>query len=223
MWQEQVEWINTISKTGKKFSIIHLSDEHCKDPIDFYKYSNVKAVIRFYPRQDLPKNTIVLPLGYHWQKRGEVPLLSSRSYIWSFCGTGWFKRAEELKALQCIEPNYSEFYPDWNYKNQKSETDYINLLKNTCFVPCPRGNNLETYRIYEALECGCIPVFTELPEVLDGSRVPFLVADSWSQMVNVIHELYSNKYALEKYYMNLLDSWKEYKNRLRTRVTELLV
>lgn len=223
MWKEQIEWINKISNTGKKFTILHFSDEHCNDPIHFYNYPNVKGIIRFYPRPDLPENTIVLPLGYHWQNKGEVPLLSSRSYIWSFCGTGWLNRAQELQPLLCSEPNYSEFYPDWNYKHQKSETDYINLLKTTCFVPCPRGNNVETYRIYEALECGCIPVFTELPRVLEESNIPFLVADSWAEMVSVIDDLYSNKDALEKYHKELLESWKEYKERLRTRVTKLLV
>jgi hypothetical protein len=222
-WKEQIEWINHISRTGKKFSIIHLSDEFSNDPIFFYNYPNVKGVIRFYPRPDLPEKTIVLPLGYHWQNKGEVPLLTSRQYIWSFCGTGWLKRAQELNPLKRIEQHYSDFYPEWNYKHQKSESDYINLLKTTCFVPCPRGNNIETYRIYEGLECGCIPIFTELPEVLEGSGVPCLVANSWTEMVSVIDKLYSNKDALEKYHKELIDSWKDYKERLRTRVGQLLV
>ena len=33
------------------------------------------------------------------------------------------------------------------------------ILSSTKFIPCPNGFfHPETYRLYEALECGCIPI-----------------------------------------------------------------
>jgi hypothetical protein len=39
--------------------------------------------------------------------------------------------------------------------------DYIDELKDTVFVLCPPGRNQETFRLYEALEAGAIPLFVD--------------------------------------------------------------
>jgi hypothetical protein len=36
--------------------------------------------------------------------------------------------------------------------------DYIELMKEVQFAPCPAGGSAETYRLYEALEVGAIPI-----------------------------------------------------------------
>ena len=36
--------------------------------------------------------------------------------------------------------------------------EYLSIMADTIFVPCPAGNNPETFRHYEALELGSIPL-----------------------------------------------------------------
>ena len=223
MWDEQIRWIKNQCKTGKTFSILHMSDEFCEDPIHFYSFPQIKAVLRFYPRPELNKKVLTIPLGYHWQNTREVSPINKREYTWSFCGTNWKNRSTELEPLLDINRHYVEFYPDWNFPGQKSEKEFITLLLNTCFIPCPRGNNIETFRIYEALECGCIPVFTELPSILVDSGIPFLVRKSWVEIASIIREMVSDSESLLKYQTTLMRAWKMYKEELKVKVKQLLV
>jgi len=50
--------------------------------------------------------------------------------------------------------------PDLRTHDSSSERydKYIQLLADTAFAPCPAGNNPETFRHYEALEVGAIPI-----------------------------------------------------------------
>lgn len=53
--------------------------------------------------------------------------------------------------------------------------DYIALLNNTIFAPCPSGNNPETFRQYEALELGAIPILINrthtIPQIVQNMRI----------------------------------------------------
>ena len=215
-WEEQIQWILKVAGTGKKFKILHLSDEFCQDPIDFYSIPQVTGVLRFYPRPDLVK-TLTLPLGYHWPMKNTIPICA-RSIVWSFCGTNWMRRSELLAPLFSIEPNKAEFYPEWNSKNQLNNEEFSDLLQNTQFVPCPLGNNVETYRLYEALEAGCIPVFTQLPPVLYNSKIPFLKTETWIEVATLIEYMVKNPKQLEEYHRTLMEAWKVYKEELKRQV-----
>jgi hypothetical protein len=42
--------------------------------------------------------------------------------------------------------------------------DYAQLLSETIFAPCPAGwENLDSFRVCEALEAGCIPIVERRP------------------------------------------------------------
>lgn len=43
-------------------------------------------------------------------------------------------------------------------KNYMNAQQYKKIMLNSRFVSCPPGNNPETYRIFEALSCGAIPI-----------------------------------------------------------------
>mmetsp|Transcript_1432 Transcript_1432/g.2339 ORF Transcript_1432/g.2339 Transcript_1432/m.2339 type:complete len:590 (+) Transcript_1432:21-1790(+) len=82
--------------------------------------------------------------------------------------------------------------------------EYMSLLSNTVFVLCPAGNNPETFRHYEALEMGAIPVFLR----------PALADRNFLQ-----HELWNN------YPGPILSDWSEfdaYANKMRMATTREL-
>ena len=219
-WEEQLEWLETISRTGQKFKIIHLSDEFEKDPVFFYESPNITGVLRFYGRKDISNEKVLtIPLGYHWHSSQPIRPLVNRKYVWSFCGTDWNGRSGEMKVLTDIKPNRLEYYTEWNSPSQLNEEDYLELLSDTIFVPCPRGNNVETFRFYEALERGCIPVFTELPATLEDSGIPFLTTRSWNDVKDLIEHLNKNKEQLLQYQATILGGWSDFKERLKQAVT----
>ena len=226
-WSKQLEWAKTLVRQGITFKIIHCSDEFTQDPVDIYSLPGVKGVIRFYKRSGYSANTLTIPLGYHWQAQVQAKansiLLENRKYTWSFYGTNWKDRALELEPLNEINQHLVKFFPDWNDPEQLSKEQYIDLLQNTIFVPCPEGNNIETYRFYEALECGCIPVFTKLPAVLLDSNIPFLKTETWSQVVDLIKYFLKNPIQLTKYRDTIIESWNTYKTKLKLSLEKWLL
>jgi hypothetical protein len=207
-WNEQIAWLETIKQP---FKILHLSDEFMNDPCFFYDWPRVRGVLRFYKRADITNEKVLtIPLGYHWPSKNGIPI-ESREYEWSFVGTDWNNRSSYFEYLKKIEPNYLKFYPSWNSIENLKQDEYISLLQNTKFVPCPAGNNIETFRFYEALESGCIPLFTELPPILEDSGIPLEKAESWDKVEFNITS-----------YEAIMEAWKRYKISIHKKVSKWL-
>jgi hypothetical protein len=66
--------------------------------------------------------------------------------------------------------------------------EYVALLADTALVLCPAGNNPETFRHYEALEAGAVPLFVRPPPDKDYTRYglwaeyPGPVFSSWAEL-----------------------------------------
>jgi len=224
-WSEQIQWIENTRKTTS-FKILHMSDEFCQDPCFFYSFPEVKAVMRFYnrPNASLTCEVLTIPLGYHWPANGSaIKSIQDRTYIWSFVGTNWMGRANQLEPLHALEPKRVTFYTEWASKEQLSQPDYLALLQDTMFVPCPRGNNVETYRFYEALENGCIPVFTELPDVLQNSGIPFIACSTWGEVKELIEMFIATPKQMVEYQKSIWTAWTQYKEIMKSMVAEFLV
>lgn len=217
------------SERGHMFKILHLSDEitpeiaHA-DSLEIYRLTGCKSVLRFYVRDDFPKGTEskiqVIPLGYHWSKLNlsqhpfkRTPNLPFREIHWSFYGTSWRSREAEMQPL--IESNLIssyKFYSDWNDPTNLSKAEYTNILLNTVFVPCPDGMNPETFRFYEALEAGCIPIVIHTSNNDTwfrwiSSYIPLLDIKSWNEAVKNMVMLLSNEERLTVYRKEILNSW----------------
>lgn len=69
------------------------------------------------------------------------------------------------------------------FESQGNRPAYRETLGETRILPCPRGNSLETYRLFEALAFGCVPVVAgPLParEYYDGA--PIVRIADWSDL-----------------------------------------
>jgi GR25 family glycosyltransferase involved in LPS biosynthesis len=231
-WAEQLAWLEALRGSGRTFKILHLSDEFGSDPIHMYSWPEVKGVMRFYQRADLPADPkiMVIPLGYHWQFRGNrdaphlsTPNLPFRDNMWSFAGTDWKGRSRDMAILQAIQPHYLKWFAEWRDPAQLKDEEYISLMLNTKFVPCPRGQNVETYRFYEALECGCVPLFVDIPEneawlKTFNNEIPFLKLQGWEHAAGIMDYFSKNVEQMEQYRMAILISWAKYKAGLKERV-----
>jgi hypothetical protein len=80
--------------------------------------------------------------------------------------------------------------------------------------------NPETFRFYEALECGCIPVIvrTEANAAwVDWvtEYVPILSSANWEDARGLMNHLMGQKPMLEAYRAKVLEGWIGWRGRLR--------
>lgn len=232
-WTEQIQWLQRLCDQGKTFKVIHLSDEFLNDPIDFYNWQNITGVLRNYSRADLPddKKILVIPLGYHWPSTG-YKTFADREYMWSFAGTDWLqKRSQEMQPLSSVEPNKALWYNDWNDPKNLNEQEFMKLVGNTKCIPCPRGNNVETYRFYEALESGCIPIFIDYPTTsawmkqfhMGKKSMNFFRIEDWSVAADLMKSFQDDPKGMEEYRQMILNAWDLFKVSLKLKIRKLMI
>ena len=228
------ELLRKWNDSGSGFYILHLSDEYVNDDISVYSLPKCKGVIRIYERPNLPSNVLVIPLGYHYTIEGgsenpaeKTPRLPFRSNRWSFMGTGWRSRREQLEPFNKIQPNRTVFADSWESTQKIQRKEYLAVLLDSYFVPCPVGNNSETFRIYEALECGCIPLYVKNGEndTLAArlmNEIGILPSSNWSEAAALTDHLLQNIQLLENYRTVILNRWVIYKKKLAGDVKKTL-
>ena len=232
--EDYSRYFQKLEAKGIDFYVLHLSDEHGNDNIDFYELSHCKKIVRNYVRNGLSDKVLIIPLGYHntFSQGMEnpferTPQLPFRSQVWSFFGTDWNNRSAILEPYKIFQPHKSELFNEWNHPKSLDKKEYLSILLDTVFVPCIGGNNLETFRLYEALECGCIPIL-----VKEGNNEQFIkyinqylqliVLEDWSQGVEFIQQLLNNKESLEQYRFMVLKNYQSMKGYFKGQVQEFL-
>ena len=219
------------------FYVFHVSDEYCQDSLDFYTFTNCLGIVRIYQRNDIPSvaktKTVTIPLGYHWTIAGgsdnpvdKTPRLPFRNIIWSFYGTAWQDRHLKLEPLQAVQPHSLRLVDSWESPEKITRNQYVAILLDSVFVPCPPGNNIETFRLYEALECGCIPLYVKTPgddaylEWLQN-EIGLLPVSNWQEASILMQHFMREKEIMESYRNTLLLRWKTWKERLGGEVRKI--
>jgi GR25 family glycosyltransferase involved in LPS biosynthesis len=226
------------SSAGIDYFVLHLSDEFANDPIGFYNDPHCLGIFRFYDRtdiaEDIRKKTLILPLGYHYTLSNgsdnpseKTPRLPFRNLRWSFLGTNWNNRDEHLRPFQRIEPHQKLLVDTWESKDKIERQQYLSVLLDTYFVPCLPGNNNETFRVYEALECGCIPLYVKQSErdlhaEYLMNEIGIMPSSSWDEAVKLMEHLLSNLPLLENYRTMILNRWIALKKKLGESITRVL-
>jgi len=215
-------------KMGAKFKILHLSDEHSlpeiSDSMLAYTLPSCVKILRFYIRNDFPQGIeskiSVIPLGYRWKPVGEIPQIAFRELHWSFFGTNWRNRYTQMAPLLTKQLQYKcKFLSQWNDPSGLTEEEYLTATKQSVFIPCPGGQNSETFRFYEALECGCIPLVLKTAENKQwfewvSQKIPILPLSNWDEATNLIMNLMSSPGRLELYRERLLSGWAKWLEEL---------
>jgi hypothetical protein len=223
---------NTFFKTlllkNINFKVLHLSDEFSSDCIDFYTYSNCKIVIRNYIRPDISKmdNVLVIPLGYHHKSENKKSF-SDRKFVWSFHGNDWFNRSKYLEDLQHHLPYSCHLIQGWNHSSMTNQIKYNSILNDSKFCPILRGNNFETFRLYEALEAGAIPIYirsegdTEFWNFIT-SKLKLINVESSTKASELITILEKNHQAAEKYRLELINQWQIWKQEIKQKCSKYI-
>jgi len=236
--QEATRLLAAWSAAGARFRILHLSDEgtaeNNKDPLFAYTLPGCVKVLRFYLRGDIPKEVAskvtVVPLGYRYARpNSKTPEIPFRELHWSFFGTDWMNRSKDMKPLTDAPFSHKcTFFEKWNDPNNLSSAEYTEMMLSSMFVPCPGGMNHETFRLYEALESGCIPLVLKTQENEEwfrwiSNRVPLLPITNWGDAVRLMSTLMTNQRRIEVYREELLKGWRKWKTDICADVAQFLV
>ena len=223
---------------GAKFYILHLSDEMENDSLEAYDLQGCVKVIRFYQRPGMPcpEKITILPLGYHWGRREphqdifvKTPKLPFRQTGWSFVGTDWNSRKDLLKPLLDLEgvTQKTRFLAEWKGEGSYTREQYVELMLDSTFVACPDGVNPETFRFYEALEFGCLPLIVRTENnaawvdwVCENLRL--IPLNSWSEAAGLVTHLMKEKVMLEAYRNKIIGAWMNWKKKLFEEFRDLL-
>jgi hypothetical protein len=151
----------------KRLVLIHVSDEYLSGGYRLYRHFD--AVIRHYHTYLVNSpGILVIPLGYANDTRVSNQSADARKYLWSFTGQVKGSRLDMIKALKGIVPSLCVQTPGLGDTSGRrlTKAEYNEVLENTVFSPCPMGNAMvETWRLYESLELGCIPLIERRPTI----------------------------------------------------------
>jgi hypothetical protein len=219
-----VEGLSRVARKG----LFQISDESFSGGYEIYANFNFVLRNHFSSIFQYP-GIMVLPLGpTKYEPNRPITKSLDRSLLWSFAGTRTAARMQMYRAFKDAEPYDCYFYD--SRKDQKPPLDgnaFLTLLSKTIFCPCPMGNvMLETFRLYECLEMGCIPIVERRPwmpyyDFLMPNH-PLPAFGSWRAAVRFVQDLSSDKSQLAGISNIISEWWRDYKMRLRDDVKSFI-
>ena len=225
-------------KRGHRFALVHLSDERYSD--DYGAYSLANVVIRNYwcrlHASDTRVLTIPLGLMNGFKLTARKPA-RERRHAWSFAGNiEKSSRPAMLRTLAAIAGGHvhgSDSSGPWLLKGVANPTqplaiaDYAELMSETVFAPCPAGwQNLDSFRVCEALEAGCIPIVERRASYdyfrhLFGEH-PMIAVSDWTEAPAAIAELQADPNTLEQRRLACETWWQQHKRTTAQRVQDAI-
>jgi hypothetical protein len=200
-------YLDEIRKNNKKYAVVLLSDENLIERMEYVHDPNCVFVARNYFNPNYLRHPKVFTFGLGYKKNFIVdkdsPTFDSRKLVWSFAGSFHDEhRRDAVEIFKSIGPHKLHSVSGFNAADGLETKKYVKLLENSKFALCPRGQqNNDSFRIYEALEAGSIPVVLAFAEHLEvrpsywhavfygESNMPFIVADSWPEAFEKVKNL----------------------------------
>jgi len=218
--EKKAEFYVKLRLICSKIFLIHLGDETGEYDLSTV-YRNCEHVWRTFCSNKYFQNDKVtcIPIGY---KSGVLNLnKNNRKYKWAFVGTPHkSSRHDLLFQLSEIKPYYSHKTKKFDQKII-SVDEMTEVLCSTEFLPCPNGFfHPETYRVYEALECGCIPIVENAYKYYDRlfPNNPFLKVDMWANVKNIIEKWKQDQ--IKKKRNECKNWWHNLKSKLQESIKE---
>lgn len=231
-WQGNEAYFKKLHDMGYKFGVIQLSDELYKVTTDYYTYAQFVFRNHWHPKFEDQKQVFAFALGYKagfWKNCNKEFLDSfSRPYLWSFAGQLTRKPTREkmIAAMKTIPDYFIHETATWEDPNGLSTEKYRDILLKTVFVPCARGwVNLDSFRLYEALECGCIPIVEKGPPDYFAYAFgdhPFLTISSWDEAPALIKKFIDDRNLCEKKRKECYAWWCNYKKMLQHKMVSTI-
>jgi hypothetical protein len=121
-------------------------------------------------------NCSVPPLSIHWYGR-------IRSYIHEGIKNKDFVKIEHVGLNQNRDLGANTFI------------NYYESISSSKFMICPRGCALDTYRLWDCLYLGCIPIVVKYEGYQDFEDLPILFLEKWEDYLSLTEDYLNEKYS----------------------------
>ena len=216
---------------GRNAFLVHFLDETYEG--GYERYEHFRGVFRnFWSTAFNPRRVFTLPTGYRNPAKPQFKMFapaSKRKYLWSFDGElQKSSRLDAVKALRRVEPHFlRDTGPTYERPTLNFTPEYQEVLSDSAFAPSPMGNvTLETFRMYEALELGSIPLietrrtYPYFEQVL--GRHPLPSFERWSDATAFVERYTHDPAGLDALQQSCVEWWTDFKVGLSRRAGEFI-
>jgi len=216
--EEKNELYTKLNLICSKIFLFHLGDEP-----GIYDFSNI------YKKCSNVWRTFCSGKYFNYSKAECIPVgyksgvfnnkEKNRKYKWSFVGTPHkSSRHDLLFQFSEIKPFYTHITKQFD-ENIISVDQMNEVLSCSHFMPCPNGFvHPETYRLYEALECACIPIVENAYNYYNRlfPKNPFITVNKWIDAKNILKNW--NEDQIEKKRNECISWWRNHKIFLKDSI-----
>ena len=199
-------------------TIIHLSDEEGRDGDSFYPYLPQDCIVwrNFHHPRFLDDGRIrSFPIGPRQEFLVEANEMlgipcSRRSIPWGFMGTLWSSGTRTLAVSLFLRSiPQGTFHGGRHFGIGVPLDVYRQRLQHTIFALAPEGDrHLDTFRLWESLCCGCIPLvvdYSECARYLLGFDYPAPIFSTWGTALD-----FAQKYLYDAPFLDTLQAELQY-------------
>ena len=216
---------------GCEVNLLHWTHEGFGDVLDEAVYRWCRTVMRVYwsPLLAEQRKITFLPLGYKNGFASAQPVrpASQRALTWCFAGDpNKSTRQEMLRAMRQVPGGHEYATTGFAAADNMPVGVYRDLMGDAIFAPCPAGwVNLDSFRVYEALEAGCIPIVERRPGFDYFSSLlgphPMPTVSDWEEAASMVRILMAQDRA-ETLRAACHAWWRGYMASLDRRIAALL-
>ena len=243
-------WLDSLLNTRKfpklkNLGIIMLGNEACKNSWleKFLENEILKFLFVVYDIKTDSEKVFQWPLGVATYRhfpmihKNVVNVNQKRKYMCNFLGTVYpnssrekLKQLLDQETLNC----YVKIRSTWLAKESQNSMDlYHQILKDSDFTLCPVGINSESYRIYESMSFGSIPILEDITtpgscdskgpyKLLKKYKAPVIYLKDWSELKTIFKEGTWNDKKIVDLRKQILEWYEVFKYKIREEFLEVV-
>ena len=204
--------------------LVHLSDEEGLDGDLLYPLlpAGTRVWRNFvYSRFGRSDGVETFPIGPRHEFLGQQPhrAAADRTDPWAFMGTLWASGNRTLAVSTFLRAlPAGQFHGGRHFGVGVPLELYRRRLLDSVFALCPEGDrHFDTFRLYESLQMGCLPLVVERhnqARALLGPAFPLPVFDSWAQALAFVQHQLPNPEGLNQLQHQVQRWWSAYRQDL---------
>lgn len=222
------------------YGVIHLSDETLQNTCNYLESPSCLFAIRNYHHPILYKNpkVITIGLGYKYGFTDNPSIRSSTPWFhWCFIGALHNQeRRDAVTSFLQLKPYLLKMSNGGFNSESLTTAEYKQTMILSKFALCPIGQgNLDTFRFYEAMESGCVPVVLNRTEkqqyypsywhhlfgVPESFEIPVVMGASWQECMTIVEELLQDPRKYVELHTKMTTFWELQKDQWKLQIEQL--
>ena len=216
------ELYEKLSKKCSSIYLIHLGDEGGTEDTNLI-YNYCKHVWRTFglPKYFNNDKITCIPIGYKSGPNFQNKEIIKRKFLWSFMGTiHGSSRYDLIHQNENLKPHFINKTLSFASKESLDTEKYYGILHDSIFIMVPHGYlHPESYRLYEALESGCVPIIENPHNFYNNflPKNPLIKINLWKESPEIIKKLFNDQNKLKEKSDKINLWWKNYKKNLQNQ------